>query len=96
MIMLPNSLGGVAFLVAVCSALIAWLLCRIQPIILRWIGAVVAPFAVSYCIYWLPVWRGANPSQYYSWELLGIGIPFAAGLITSLLVIIILGRRQAN
>jgi hypothetical protein len=96
MSLIPNSLGGVAALVAVCSAFLAWPLCHVRPTGLRWIGAVGVPFALSYCIYWLAVWRGADPSEYSAWELLGIGAPFLVGLVASVLVVLIVGRRREN
>jgi hypothetical protein len=96
MSLIPNSLGGIALLVAVCSAIIAWPVCFVRPAVLRWGGAIFVPFILSYCIYWLPVWRGANPSEYSSWEALGIGAPFLAGLIASILVIVIVSRTHAK
>lgn len=96
MSLIPNSLGGVALLVAACSAILAWPVCYARPAILRWGGAVFVPLAFSYCIYWLPVWRGANPSEYSAWEVLGIGVPFLAGLIASILVMFILSRTRAK
>lgn len=92
MSLIPNSLGGAALLVAACSALLAWPACHVRPTVLRWGGAVLVPFALSYCIYWLPVWRGANPSEYSAWEVIGVGVPFLAGLIPSILVMAIVGR----
>ena len=96
MSLIPNSLGGIAVLVAVCSAIIAWPVCFVRPAVLRWGVAIFVPFVLSYCIYWLPVWRGANPSEYSSWEALGIGAPFLAGLIASILVIVIVSRTRAK
>ena len=96
MSLIPNSLGGVALLVAACSAILALPVCYMRPAVFRWGVAVFVPFALSYCIYWLPVWRGANPSEYSSWEALGIGAPFLAGLIASILVIVIVSRTRAK
>ena len=96
MSLIPNSLGGVALLVAVCSAILAWPVCFMRPAVLRWGGAIFVPFALSYCIYWLPVWCGADPSEYSAWEALGIGVPFLAGLIASILVIAIVRWTRAK
>ena len=96
MSLLPNSLGGVALLVATGSAFLAWPLSHIRPAFLRWVGVVGLPLILSYCIHWLPVWRGASPSEYHAWELLEVGAPFVAGLITSIVVVLILGRCHAN
>jgi hypothetical protein len=81
--LLPNSLGGAVFLVVICSTILAWSLGRVQPAILRWSCRVLVPFMFAYCIYWLPVWLNPNLSknEYSAWELLGVGIPFVAGLV---------------
>jgi hypothetical protein len=93
---IPNSLGGLALLVAVCSGVLAWSVCFVRPAVFRWGGAVLVPFVLSYCIYWLPVWRGASPSEYSSWEVLGIGVPFLAGFIASILVTVMVTWTRAK
>lgn len=98
MSLLPNSLGGVALLVAVWSALLAWPLCRLKPAVLRWISAVwCVPLILSYFIYWLPAWFGsAGSDEYSAWEILGVGMPFLAGMVTSALVVLIVGWRRPH
>jgi len=59
---------------------------------LRWAAAVLVPFLLSYCAYWMPAWLGANSSEYSSWEFLGVGAPFLAGLVASGLVTSIVAR----
>lgn len=89
------SLGSGAAIVAVCSALLAWPLCHMRQGIFRWLGAVVTPLVLAYILYWLPVWLGANPSEYFSWAFLFISTWFLAGIVASLVVVIILGKRHA-
>jgi hypothetical protein len=96
MSLIPNSLVGIVLLVTVCSAVVVCPVCFVRPALLRWAGAIFVPFAFSYCIYWLPVWRGVNPSEYSAWEALGVGVPFVAGLIASILVIVIVSRTRAK
>ena len=83
-----------AFLIAVVSALIVWLLCSCFPR-LRWLWAVIVPFALAYCLYWSPVWLDADKSEfnhallrseYHTWQF--IIVPwFLAGAITSAAVV---------
>jgi hypothetical protein len=88
------SLGGGALLIAVVSALLACLLARVRSAAVRWTGAVVLPLILSYCLYWAPVWLGANGDQYFSWVFFGVGVAGLAGVIASVVVILVLGRRQ--
>jgi len=85
-------------LVAVVSAIAAMLIGRIGSALARWFAAVLFPLALSYCLYWMPVWLGADASEYPAWALLGVGIPFVAGCIPSVLVTFVTARhakRQA-
>jgi hypothetical protein len=52
--------------------------------------------ALSICIYWSPVWLGADPSQYSAWALIGIGVPFIAGALTSTLILFTFGGHAPN
>ncbi|MGA2603529.1 MAG: hypothetical protein ABSG14_04815 [Verrucomicrobiia bacterium] len=94
--LLPNSLGGAVFLVVFCSAILAWPLCLVQPAILRWFYRVLVPFILAYCIYWLPVWCDPNlsRSEYSAWELIGVGIPFGAGVVAIAVVSFVVATKQ--
>lgn len=87
------SLGSASVLVAVISAVAALLIGRITSAIARWFAAVLFPFALSYCVYWMPVWLGADGSEYLAWALLGVGVPFLAGLVPSVVVTFVVRRR---
>jgi Fe2+ transport system protein B len=86
------SLGSGAALVAIISALLAGAISFVRPPIVRWLSVVVVPFVISFCLYRLPVWLGADGSEYSSWQFLFVGAWFLAGVIPSALVVFILGR----
>ena len=86
------SFGSGAMLVAIISALLAGALSFVRSPIIRWLGAITVPFIISYCLYWLPVWLGSNSDQYYSWEILGVGVWFLAGVIPSALLVLLVQR----
>jgi len=50
------SLGSGAALVAVLSAVIAAAISFVRPAVVRWLSVAVIPFAISLCLYRLPVW----------------------------------------
>src|SRR6185436_13754080 len=85
------SLGSGAALVAV-SALLAVAISFARPAIIRWLSAVVVPLVLSFCLYQMPVWLGADSSEYFSWEFLVLGTWFLAGAIPFALVILLIGR----
>jgi hypothetical protein len=89
------SLGSASALVAVISAVAALLIGRIRSAVARWFAAVLFPFALSYSVYWMPVWLGADGSEYLAWALLGVGVPFLAGLVPSAVVTFVV-RRHAR
>jgi uncharacterized membrane protein len=91
------SLGSGAAVVAICSAIFAWPLCYVRPVILRWLGGVAAPFAIAYILYWSPVWLGSDDvAQYSAWQFLVVGVWFLAGVALSGVVILVWGRRRAS
>jgi hypothetical protein len=90
------SLGSGAVIIAVCSALVSGLWCWVRPGMSAWLVAFLVPFIVSVCLYWAPVWLGANPSEYSSWALLFIAPWFLAGAIPSAVVVFILRRGRGN
>ncbi|MDR2239836.1 MAG: hypothetical protein LBE33_05280 [Zoogloeaceae bacterium] len=80
------------FVVAVMSSVLALFTGRLQPTALRWIACILVPAAISYCLYWSPVWLGANSSEYWSWSVVFV-IPWSlAGILASTAVMI--GVRQ--
>jgi len=92
------SLGSGAGLVAIISILLALAIGFVHSAFVRWSSAIVVPLAVSYCIYWLPVWLGDGGSEYSSWAFLIVTILFIAGVIPFALIIFIrdkLTKRKA-
>lgn len=80
------------FVVAVLSAVVALFTGRLNPTGLRWVAGILAPIAISYCLYWSPVWLGAEPSEYSSWSGVFV-IPWSlVGILASIAVMI--GVRQ--
>jgi len=90
------SIGSGAALIAILSALIAWLLSSVRFALLRWSAVVLLPLLLSYCLYWLPVWLGGSSDQYDSWEPLVLGAWFPAGVVPSVFVILVVGRCRAK
>ena len=82
------SLTWAIVLVAVASGTVAIGWARIRNRGARWAAAALWPFLLSYSVYWMPVWLGADGdrAQYSAWELLCVGPPFLAGLVASSLV----------
>ena len=81
------SLWSGAILVAVLSAAVIWLLCSMFPAPLRKFWVVIVPFVLAYCVYWSPVWLGADPSEYHAWALVFIVPWFLAGAIPSAAIV---------
>jgi len=91
------SLGSGAAVVAVCSALLAWPLRYVRAAFFRWLSAVALPFVLAYGLYWSPVWFfRADPSEYFSWAGLFIIPWFLAGVVSSVAVVLVFGRRRAS
>src|SRR5687768_7103056 len=90
------SLGSGAALIAVVSGSLAWPLGRIRSTATRWCTAVLVPFALSYCCYWMPVWLGGSGDQYSSWEVLIVGVWFVAGLLGSAIITFIVERHATR
>jgi hypothetical protein len=83
-------------LVVACSALLIGLSFYMRLGKSAWTIAITVPMALSICIYWSPVWLGADPSQYSAWALIGIGVPFIAGALTSMLILFTFGGHAPN
>ena len=90
------SLGSEALLVAMFSVGVVWLLCSTLPTALRPLWVVIVPFTFAYCVYWLPVWLGADASGYDVWAIGGIGAPFLAGFFPSASLVLFLAKRRAK
>jgi hypothetical protein len=86
------SLGSEIAIVAICSIVVVGFWCYFFQHWVVWLAAIIIPILLAYCIYWSPVWLGANPSEYSTWSFLGVGIPAFAGIISSLIVILIVRR----
>lgn len=86
------SLTSASLLVAVISAVAALLIGRITSAVARWFAAVLFPLVLSYSVYWMPVWLGADGSEYLAWALLGVGVPFLAGLLPTAVVTFVVAR----
>jgi hypothetical protein len=74
------SIWSGALVVAVVSGAVVWLLASMFPA-LRKLWVVIVPFTVAFCLYWSPVWLGADPSEYHAWALVFIVPWFLAGAI---------------
>lgn len=80
------------FVVACVSTMIAFYAARLEDAASRWSIIVIAPIIVSYCLYWSPVWFGANSSEYLTWYSFFI-IPWSIVSILLSMVIVFLFRR---
>jgi hypothetical protein len=87
------SIGSGAILLAVLSVATVWLLCSVLPVRLHWLWVVIVPAIFAYSFYWLPVWLGADSSEYSPWAVLAIGAWFLSGAIPSAALVLILRRR---
>jgi hypothetical protein len=80
------------FVVAVLSAVFALFTGRLKLTALRWFAGALAPMVISYCLYWAPVWLGADSTEYSSWSGVFV-IPWSlVGILASVAVMI--GVRQ--
>jgi hypothetical protein len=68
------SISSGAILIAVLSVGVVWLLCSTLPVALRSLWIVIVLFIFAYSLYWLPVWLGANSSEYSAWVFLRPGM----------------------
>jgi len=90
------SLGSGALLIGLFSAGIVWLLCTVLPRVLHSLCVLIVPLILAYSLYWLPVWLGADPSEFSVWAVLVIGIWFLAGAIPSAAIALIVRKRRAD
>lgn len=90
------SLGSGAILVAGLSLGIVWLLCWVFPFALRVLWVLIVPFILACSIYWLPVWFGADASEYSVWAAGVIGAWFFAAFFPSAVLVLILQKLRAK
>jgi hypothetical protein len=79
--------------VSVVSAAMVWLLCSLGPAALRKLWIVIAPIAVSFCLYWSPVWLGADSAEYSAWAFAFMLPWFVAGAIPSAVIVRLFEKR---
>jgi hypothetical protein len=78
----------------VLSVVVALLCVRMQSRLGKWALALLTPFAIGWCLYWMPVWRGADPSEYGAWAPIFI-IPLGlSGAVASALAVLIAGAMK--
>ena len=90
------SLGSGAVLVAILSAGVVWLLCYVFPMFLRILWVVIVPLTFAYCLYWSPVWLGADSSEYSVWEFIFVVPWFLAGAVPSVAVALIVRKLRSR
>jgi len=83
-----------ALVIMAASAVMAIGVAFIPNTILRRSITLAIPFLLAYALYWSPVWLGADPSEYASWEPLFIMPWFLAGLLASATAIYLSNRRR--
>jgi predicted membrane protein len=88
------SLFSGAILVAIASAGVVSLLSFVSPAGLRRPLAIVVPLIFTYCLYWTPVWLGADPVEYHAWMFLFLLVWGLAGAIPSMAVVHYLAKRR--
>ena len=82
-----------AIVVAVVSAAVVWALAVASPD-LRKLWMVIIPLIIAFCLYWSPVWLGADSSEYRAWALVFIVPWFVAGVIPSAAIVRVLEKRR--
>jgi hypothetical protein len=94
---LSLSLESGALLVALVSAVIAFVFAIALRSKIVWFFVLLASFGVAYCLYWFPVWSGhGSYSEYSSWAPLAIIPWFLAGACASLAVVYAVSRVRNN
>lgn len=85
-----------AIVVSVLSASVVWILCHVLPVRFYPLWILAVPFVFAYCLYWLPVWLGADDvAQYSAWSFL-IVFWFLAGFFPSAFIALIFRKRRAG
>ena len=81
----PTLQAGAA-LVALVSAILALVWARLSSPSLKWGLALGTPLVLSYSLYWLPTWQGADPFEYSTWAPIFIGSWYIAGAAAASLI----------
>jgi len=89
------SLVSGAFVVTGISIAIALFSGRLKTPAFRWVAVIGAPLLVSSSLYWLPVWLGANSSEYSAWAFAFI-LPWSLFGALASLVVVIAVRQYTN
>ena len=84
------SIGSGAGLVMVASALLAVVWAQVPSRIVAWLLALGVPLIVSYSLYWLPFWLGADSLEAGAWAGLFIVPWYFAGAAVSSIVVALL------
>jgi hypothetical protein len=85
-----------AIVVSVLSAGVVWIPCYVLPVRFYPLSIVAVPFVFAYCLYWLPVWLGADDvAQYDAWSA-AIVFWFLAGFFPSAFITLIFRKRRAG
>jgi hypothetical protein len=81
--------------VALLSIGVVWLLCSKVSLRLGALWAVLVPLIVAYSLYWMPVWLGADPSEYGAWSFIIVAW-FFVGFFPSAILVRVLQKRTAK
>jgi hypothetical protein len=97
------SLSRGAIVIAILSTGVVGLLCSVYRVTLRKLRLVIVPLTVvivpltfACCLYWSPVWLGADSSEYRAWEFVVVPPWFLAGAIPSAAIALILRKRRSR
>ena len=77
-------------LIAVCSALVTGLWRCVFRNWTSWLAALVVPFFLASCLYWIPVWHSTHSAEDSNWAGLFIGVWGLAGVAASAVVLVII------
>jgi hypothetical protein len=83
------SLQSCAAIVALVSALLAFVWARFPSGVASWLFALLMPLVISCSLYWLPVFMGADAYEYAAWAPIFIVPWYVAGAIASSLVVLL-------
>lgn len=72
-----------ALAVVLLSGAVAVPLAFIRAPVTRRLLVTLVPLATAVGLYWVPVWRGADPSEYSAWLLAVVPPWYGAGLLTA-------------
>src|ERR1035441_9253329 len=90
------SLSRGAIVVAILSTGVVGLLCSVYRVTLNKLRVVIVPLTFACCLYWSPVWLGADSSEYRAWEFVVVPPWFLAGAIPSAAIALILRKRRSR